>query len=202
MVFLKVAKTLQRFPIHNDVTKSGKNAFDGLTDMSVTYKGNTYTYEQREDLFIAINWHEGAVIMPNLIGKTVDVATMISQQYFNIVFIEEWSEYPKGEIFEQEFSEGQKIRRGSSVTVKVSKGSKGVLIQDLTNRTEATAKKQLESDGFKVIIMRENSNEISKGYVIRTTPAANEFAERGSSVILVVSLGASASDTVPFPNLV
>lgn len=192
---------LTKISIPNSVTKSGRNAFDDLTDMSVTYKEDTYTYEQREDLFIAINWQGIAVIMPNLIGETVDTATAISQQKFNIVFLEEWSEHPKGEIFEQEFPEGQKIGRGSSVTVKVSKGSKGVLIQDLTNKTEAAAKKQLEADGFKVIITYENSNDLLKGYVIRTMPAANEFAERGSSVTLVVSSGKSASP-VTVPNLV
>lgn len=195
---------LIKISIPNSVTKSGRNTFDDLTNMSVTYKGNTYTYAQSEELYIAINEQEVAtdLAMPNLIGMTVNEANITYSQNFNIVVEEEWSEYPEGQIFEQEIPMGRIIRRGSSVTVTVSKGVKQIEIPDLTNKTESTARAQLEKDGFKVSIVRDSSNDIVKGYVIRTTPAAHELAGQGSTVTLVVSMGASASDIVTVPNLV
>ncbi len=76
-----------------------------------------------------------------------------------------------------------------------------VVIKDMTNKTETEAKQQLEADGFKVIATtHENSNDIAKNHVIRTTPTAHELAKRGSSVSLVISSGASKSIIVP--NLV
>ncbi len=128
-------------------------------------------------------------LMPNLIGKSWDEAFSQYSEYLNLVAQQEWSEYTKDEIFDQELPEGRKVKVGTTITVKVSKGIKQVEIQDLTNRTVDAAERQLKKDGFVVRKSYDESDEIAKDNVIRTVPEAREMAPQGSQVMLVISLG-------------
>ena len=135
----------------------------------------------------------GELPMPNLLGyKWEDVDRQFADKtILSLVPKSENSTEPAGTIFEQEFPEGRTIKAGQSVVVKVSMGIKQREIQDLSNRTEEAAKKQLEKDGFKVSVIRDESNEVAKGCVIGTLPEAHEMAEVGSTVSLIVSTGPS-----------
>ncbi len=129
--------------------------------------------------------------MPNMIGMTWDEAYGKYASYLNLVAQQEWSEYEKDQIFEQELPEGRKVKVGTTITVKVSKGIKQVEVQDLADRTVDAAERQLKKDGFKVKKTYEESDEVAKNSVIRTEPAAHELAPQGSTVTLIISLGAS-----------
>ncbi len=129
--------------------------------------------------------------MPNMLGMTWDEAYGKYASYINLVAQQEWSEYEKDQIFEQELPEGRKVKVGTTITVKVSKGIKQVEIQDVTDRTVDAAERQLKKDGFKVKKTFAESDEIAKNNVIATEPAAHEMAPQGSTVTLIVSLGAT-----------
>ncbi len=131
----------------------------------------------------------GEIDMPQLIGYTWDEAYSLYGSYLNLIAQQEWSEYAKDEIFDQEFPEGRKVKVGADVIVKVSKGIKQVEVQDLTNRTVDSAERQLKKDGFKVTKTYAESEDVVKDCVIRTEPPAHEMAPQGSYVTLVVSLG-------------
>ncbi len=127
--------------------------------------------------------------MPNLLGMQWEDALSEYSRYINLVAQEEWSEVTKGEIFDQDKAESRRVKVGSTVTVKVSKGLKMVEIQDFSNRTIDAAEKQLKKDGFKVTKTFQENDEITKDYVISTVPEAHEQAPQGSTVVVVVSLG-------------
>ena len=129
--------------------------------------------------------------MPNMIGMTWEQAYSKYASYLNLVAQQEWSEYEKDQIFDQELPEGRKVKVGTTITVKVSKGIKQVEVQDLTNRTVDAAERQLKKDGFKVKKTYEESDDIAANCVIRTEPPAHEQAPQGSTVTLVISLGAT-----------
>ena len=129
--------------------------------------------------------------MPNMIGMTWEQAYSKYASYLNLVAQQEWSEYEKDQIFDQELPEGRKVKVGTTITVKVSKGIKQVEVQDLTNRTVDAAGRQLKKDGFKVKKTYEESDDIAANCVIRTEPPAHEQAPQGSTVTLVISLGAT-----------
>ncbi len=129
--------------------------------------------------------------MPQMIGMTWDEAYSKYASYLNLVAQQEWSEYEKDQIFDQELPEGRKVKVGTTITVKVSKGIKQVEVQDLTNRTVDAAERQLKKDGFKVKKTYEESDDIAANCVIRTEPPAHEQAPQGSTVTLVISLGAT-----------
>lgn len=126
--------------------------------------------------------------MPDLLGMNFLDA---QQQYpqINLVAQQEWSSEEKDTIFWQQYPGSRRIKVGTEVTVKVSKGIRQVEIQDLTDRTAAAAKQQLAKDGFNVKTVYEENDDITKDYVIRTEPAAHEMAPQGSTVVLIVSYG-------------
>ncbi len=144
---------------------------------------------------------DNSIPMPQLVGYTWDEAVEKYGTYLNLQAQQEWSEYEKDQIFEQEFPEGRKVKIGSTVIVKVSKGIRQIEIQDLANRTVDAAERQLIKDGFKVSKTYEESEDVPENHVIRTIPAAHEQAPQGSTVKLVISYG--PPDTmVSVPKLV
>ena len=128
-------------------------------------------------------------LMPNMLGMTWEEAKAKYSKYMTLIPQQEWSEYSKDQIFDQEYPEGRKVKTGTEVTVKVSMGIRQVEIQDLENLSTAIAVSKLEKDGFKVKKTYEESDDIPKDSVIRSEPAAHEMADQGSTVVLVISFG-------------
>ncbi len=163
--------------------------------------GSGNTSSGTSDLTISVD-QDNNFNMPNLLGMTWEEVSK-NEEYSKLMTLvpqQEWSEVTEGEIFDQEFPESRKVKVGSTVTVKVSKGIKHVEIQDFTNRTADDAERQLKRDGFKITTTFEENEDIPKDRVIRTIPAAHETAPQNSTVILVISLG--PSDTrVSVPKL-
>ncbi len=140
------------------------------------------------------------LLMPNLVGMTWEEAKAKYSQYITLEAEQEFSIYTKDEIFEQEFPEGRKIKVGATVVVKVSKGIKEIEIQDVTNLPVSTAERKLLNDGFVVKKTFAESEDIAKNNVIKTEPAAHELLPQGSTVTLVISLGAGET-LVKVPKL-
>lgn len=146
---------------------------------------------------------DGEFAMPNLIGLSWEEATALyggDDSPLTLVPEQEWSEVAVNEIFEQGQPEGRRVKVGVTVTVKVSKGIRRVEIQDFTSRSESAAEQQLKKDGFLVSKSYDYDESVPKGHVIRTTPAAHEQAEQGSTVILVVSIGPK-NNSMKMPKL-
>ena len=67
-----------------------------------------------------------------------------------------------------------------------------VHIPDVTNITEKRAEKGLEAAGLQVgKVIRRQSDDIKKGHVIGTKPAAGNRVDQGKAIILIVSSGTS-----------
>lgn len=155
------------------------------------------------DFIIQNNTSSGEFIMPNLIGKQWGEVSAIyaNKEVLNITAQLEWSDKPEGEIINQEIPEGRRLKSGSSVVVKVSKGIQQREIQDMSDKTVDAAKEQLEKDGFKVSINRQAHDTVAKDRVISTIPEAHTMAPVGRTVVLIVSSG---SNDKPFamPNVI
>lgn len=128
-------------------------------------------------------------LMPKLVGMSWDEANSKYSKYLKLNAQQEWSTYDKDQIFDQEYAEGRKVKIGTEVTVKVSKGIRQIEIQDLTNLSISIAETKLQKDGFVVRKSFDESDDVEKDTVIRTEPAAHEMAPEGSTVVLVISLG-------------
>ena len=109
---------------------------------------------------------------------------------------EEYSdEYEAGIVISQKKEAGSKVKKGTSVDFVVSKGKKVKMVNvpRLNNLTEEQALQKLESIGVSGYVVEwRYDNTVTEGYVISQTTSGS--VEEGTSVGIVVSLGAQPSD--------
>jgi eukaryotic-like serine/threonine-protein kinase len=95
----------------------------------------------------------------------------------------------KGFVIDQNPAPDQRIEKGSEVIITVSTGPPQVQVPSVVGLPQADAKATLENFGFKVKKAEDYSNDVPKGSVIATDPAAGQSADKGSTVTMVVSKG-------------
>ena len=74
-----------------------------------------------------------------------------------------------------------------------------VAVPNVATRTEQEAVELLKAAGFNPVIQREASNDVLEDIVIRTDPAGETMAEKGSDVTLFVSSG---PDGIEVPKII
>ena len=145
------------------------------------------------------------VAMKNLLGMTQRNAVKTLEDMGLTANVETGpsDDYKEGQVFEQEFREGEMIDAGTVVTIKVSTGVEAITIPtNVLGTSEANARSILESLGFRVAekTRTENSDTIEEGMVINTDPAAGSAASKGTSVTLILSEGPAVKE-VKVPDI-
>jgi serine/threonine-protein kinase len=108
-------------------------------------------------------------------------------------------EVDEGLVIETAPPEGTSAVRGSTVTLRVSRGPQRVTVPDVTGESEANARSALEAAGLTVEADQQESEDQEPGTVLDQDPAAGERVERGSSVTITV---AQAPPPVEIPDVV
>ena len=131
--------------------------------------------------------------MPNLIEMTLDQAqTLYPELKFNIE--RQYStDYDAMVIMEQKTPAGRTIMKSTEITIVVSNGPQKIEIEDYSNLSSDDAKIKLEKAGLNPKIIYVENEEVSKGYVIKTEPAAHTQVEQGAEVKVYVSNGNTSS---------
>jgi serine/threonine-protein kinase len=143
----------------------------------------------------------GVMNMPKLVGMDYNEAKAKYLQDFELKIIsQEYSDYDQGVIFEQSIPEGREIKKGNEVSVKVSKGKRMISIPSVANLEATAAENLLKSEGLEVEVIKKVSDVVA-GYAIETSPAKGESVEKGTKVILYVSLGPEKQYVI-VPNVV
>jgi serine/threonine-protein kinase len=142
------------------------------------------------------------VEMINVVGYAQDKAVSLleSMGLTNVtVEVEENTDVQEGYVFDQSVKENTKIKTDYEVVLKVAGAAEQVAVPDVTNYTDEQAKTVLEEAGFVVAHSYEYSEDVEADKVIRTEPAANTQAEKGSKVIMVMSNGSEVKETTVPP---
>jgi serine/threonine-protein kinase len=105
----------------------------------------------------------------------------------------------KGKVIDQSPENGEKLEKGSAVTITVSTGPPLVKIPDVSNQPFDAAKATLEGLGFKVTRTDDYSTSVDKGNVIGTSPRIGSSPPKGSTITVTVSKGPK---TFPMPDVV
>jgi len=85
---------------------------------------------------------------------------------------------------------GREVRRGSTVTLTVSRGPERHDVPQLAGRTQADAEQRLSDATLTVgAVRKEYSETVPQGQVISTSPGANTALKRATPVTLVISAG-------------
>lgn len=139
-------------------------------------------------------------VMPQLIGenyydaraKYTDIQLVASEE-FN-------SDYEVGVIVRQEKAEGRIVKKGDTIKVTVSKGTRMVSVPDVVNYHYNSAYAALTGEDLSVLRIEKESDDVAAGYVISVDPAYGTTVEVGTVVKVYVSLGPSTEETV-VPNV-
>ena len=106
----------------------------------------------------------------------------------------------KGRVVDTAPPQGSLIERGSTVTLRVSKGPEQAEVPDVVGKTEENARSDIEAAGLRVgeVTEQETADE-DPGTVLKQTPAAGKNVAKGSAVKLTV---AKAPPDVEVPDVV
>jgi len=150
---------------------------------------------------ITVSSGPGEAPVPIVRGLTVDAATdALRQAGFKAGERREFSETVKsGRVIETSPPEGSTTRKGTTVTLVVSRGKEKVAVPDLVGSSREEAERMLQDAGLQASVSEEESEDADPGTVLRQDPAAGTQLAKGKTVALVV---AKAPADVPVPGVV
>ena len=160
---------------------------------------------KKDDTQIAQEEKE-TVVMIDLKGKTLSEAEKDLKE-LGLKVTEAGTEvsdtYEKGEIIDQDVSEGETVKTGTTIKVTVSAGTeeenaKEVDVPDVTGKTSDAAMATLEDKNLTVSREFEFSNDVPAGQVIRQDPKSGSTVKEGTKVTIYVSQG---SESVKVPDV-
>ena len=121
--------------------------------------------------------------------------------FTNIRFEEAYDEKVKASyVIGQNHAKGEKLPQSTEIVITVSLGAEEVEVPDVTGYTDEQASKVMAEAGFNIQHSYEFSDTVAKDSIIRTEPAKQTKAGKGSKIILVTSNGPEQK-TVKVPNV-
>ncbi len=141
------------------------------------------------------------VVMPTLVNRTWDEVRAEYNDYNFIPVTQYSSEYEKNVVMDQSVMPGRTIKKNQEVEVVVSNGPKLVEIDDYSNKHIDDVITMLKKQDLKYEIKRTESEDVAEDFVIKTSPAAREFVEAGTTVTCYVSMGKS-NEATAVPDMV
>ena len=144
--------------------------------------------------------------IPNFVGD--NYADVISNDEFDEIFnftvsMKPDAQIPENMIMDQSIDPDKNmmlVKEGIDITLTVSSGIQMVPIPDVFNKEYRVAEQALKEIGLLVEMERVNDENITRDYVISSSPAAGESIAVGSTVYLKVSNGPEVQ-MVSVPNV-
>ena len=125
----------------------------------------------------------------DLLGeKRSDVIDILEESGFKVNEKKDYSDkYDKNTVMKVNPKEKSKAKKGSTVTITISKGKKQITIEDYTGMNVDTVKKKLESAGISVVMTAEKIDKNSKlkeKTVTKQSVQAGEKLSKGDAIEL------------------
>jgi serine/threonine-protein kinase len=142
------------------------------------------------------------VAVPGVVGLDVTSAVQaLAQKGFNTKIRRIYSGQQQDTVTAQLPAPGDKVDKGSTVTINVSRGAKPVTIPDVTGEPYANAQSALIGLGFTVSRVEVASDQQPAGVVVSSNPPQGTAAAQGSRVTLTVSKGPTTTQVPDVTNL-
>lgn len=100
----------------------------------------------------------------------------------------------EGDVIRTSPPAGAQVQAGSSVDLVISGGDPPVTVPDVVDRTQNDACRQIRNADLRCQTIREFSDDVQEGRVIRQSPGAGQEVESGTRVTITVSRGSSEPD--------
>ena len=130
--------------------------------------------------------------VPNVIGSDRGTAISALQAAgFNVNEGEaQYSDtVPAGCVISQDVAGGSQVKKGTTVTIVVSKGQEMVTVPDVVGMTAAEAESRLSQYGISVTRSEEYSSTVPSGSVISQSVGAGGSVPKNTTITIVVSKG-------------
>ncbi len=143
--------------------------------------------------FVIKNWNTGEEInCPDFVGQKYE-AIIVNSDYINNFEFTKEEDYndtqPKGYVYGQSETAGQKLKKNAKIVLYVSLGSKGVTFDEYVGQTEVRAIAMLKDEGYVVKVEYEEHKDIDKGKVTRVEPKIPGAVQKGAELTVYVSSG-------------
>jgi eukaryotic-like serine/threonine-protein kinase len=137
---------------------------------------------------IVVSSGPNLVQVPSVIGLDQDTAdTQIRNAGLKPHFQKQESTQPKGQVIDQSPSGGSSERRGTTVTVVVSKGLGNVTVPNVVGESKDSAIADLHASGLAARVVTQTTTDAgADGVVQRQTPGAGHRLPRGEAVTIFV----------------
>ncbi|MGM8211800.1 Stk1 family PASTA domain-containing Ser/Thr kinase [Virgibacillus sp. W0430] len=160
------------------------------------------TVKEGSTITIFVSEGEETVVFEDYTGKDFNqINRMLTEKGFEVIDYDKYSDEPAGTIISQiQPNPGMDVVPGNTkVIFEVSSGPELIQLNNLKGLTEREAKDYLDSQGLKMNKLEENSDDVSKGHVIRQNPAANAELQKGETVNVYFSIGPEKKPPVSYP---
>ena len=148
-----------------------------------------YTIKEGDTITVVVSKGRNLVVVPKVIGKTVDEAKTELEELGLLVNVEE--EFNKkveaGYVIEQSVKEKEEIDAGETITIKVSKGIEMTTVPDFNGKTEEEAKTLAKEAGVKVKVEIGTDESKADGVVIFQDKEANSEVEKDSYITITIN---------------
>lgn len=141
---------------------------------------------------------------PKFVGQLYDDIKTNKEYTDSFKFETEWqanNEFEYGYVFEQSKAEGQKVKKGATITLYISKGESTKKVPDVYGLTESAAVSKLKAEGFKPTVEAMPSDDVEEGKVIKTEPQRTQVVGENLDIKIYVSSGKSLKN-VSVPSVV
>lgn len=134
------------------------------------------------------------IVVPKLVGIKYEDAEVLAEEKGFVLEIEtEDSQEEEGMILEQTPNEGEKIKKGATVTIVISESEGGVVLINYVGKEYEKAIDALDTLGIKYVIEEDYNDDIELGKIIKMDPQPGVTIPKDQTVTLYVSLGKDES---------
>ncbi|MER5258618.1 MULTISPECIES: Stk1 family PASTA domain-containing Ser/Thr kinase [unclassified Streptomyces] len=161
--------------------------------------GANATVKKGDTISVTVSTGAPKVAVPSVIGLDIDEATeKLEADKYQLRVKPNPVESPEtpGEVLEQDPTSGTEVQKGSTITLDVAKEAAKSTVPDVTGKTCAEAKAQLQSNDLTGTCEEEESDSVDPGKVISQSLPPQSQADPGSTVTLKVAKAAEKT-TVP-----
>ena len=146
---------------------------------------------------------ETTIFVANVVGKTRNVAeATVKNQGFAVSVKTVYSDsYASGYVMEQSPAANSSQKKGTTITITVSKGTQKISVPNVVGKNRSDAKSAIEAQGLIADVKESYNSSVEKGKVFSQSPNADSMVEKGASVIVMVSLGQQPPTAVTVPDV-
>ena len=159
--------------------------------------------KQGSTVKVVISKGQEKTTVPNVKGKEKDEAIkLLEEAKLKVEIIEEASKtVQEGYVISQEIDPDTDAFAGDTIKIHVSTGTEKAIVPDVMGKSQADAKKTLESAGFVVIIKTSEDSSKDNGVVLQQSLDAGKSVDKGSSITITVNKKDELKQGTVFVNL-